>query len=163
VTRHVEELLLPYLRGEVDPPERREVEAHLDGCAECRAARDDFAAIAEGLRDALPAPPVVHWGAYRALLRERLDRRARSGPGPWSLRPWPAALAAGLVAVLVYVSGPWLGQLRTADVDLAVAENLRLASRLELIRRFEVVQRLELLEDLDVIAGLERPERRPEG
>jgi anti-sigma factor RsiW len=101
---HVDELLIDYARGDLDEPERARVAAHLAVCAECRATRERFTALA---RTAAPAPP-VHWGAYRAELRDRLERDG-AAPGPlwrWLLRPASAFVAAALVAALVVAGRP---------------------------------------------------------
>ena len=100
-----------------------------------------------------PAPPPIHWGAYRAELRERLERRSsRAGALWWLLvRPMPALVAAGLVALLVMTGLP--AGVRTPD-PLAL-DNTILASQLDMIARLDVVQQLDLLEDFNVIGELD--------
>ncbi len=156
---HPSDRLLSYRRGELAPAERAGVEAHLAGCAECRAALADFAAIAARLEHAPEPAPPIHWGAFRAELRESLARReapARRVRG-WSLGPLPGALAAGLAVIVLYLAIP--GQNGRAPVnDQATAENAVLASRLDLIKELDLVQRLDLLEDFDVIGRLDGSE-----
>lgn len=162
---HVEQSLIPYLRGELEPAERLELEGHLGSCARCREAREDFAALARALERAVPDPPALHWGAYRAELRDRLERGARepgAGEG-WRVRPWPAALAAGLLVILVYTGGPWLSGDGPGNGERAALDTTLLAGQLDLIERFELIQRLDLLEDLDVIGRLDGLEGRVEG
>jgi len=152
---HVDELLVDHLRGELDAPERARVDAHLADCAECRAAREGFAQVMTALaRTAPPAPP-IHWGAYRAELRERIERGGarRGGPWAWIGRPVPALVAAALVAVLVVAGLPGLRVPGTPD-PLAL-DNTILASRLDMIARLDVVQELDLLEDFNVINELD--------
>jgi hypothetical protein len=110
-------------------------------------------------RTAPPAPP-IHWGAYRAQLRERLDRRSGSSAWGWLLRPAPALVAAALVAVLVMTGLP--GGLRLPGVpDPFGPDNPILASQLDMIARLDVVQQLDLLEDFNVIGELDQlPEPR---
>ena len=152
---HVDELLVDHLRGELESPERARVDAHLAECAHCRATREGFARLVTALaRTAPPAPP-IHWGAYRAELRERIERgRARRG-GRWAWlgRPVPALVAAALVAVLVVAGLPGLRVPGTPD-PLAL-DNTILASRLDMIARLDVVQELDLLEDFNVINELD--------
>jgi anti-sigma factor RsiW len=159
VSAHPSERLLPYLRGELASAERAGVEAHLQGCGECRAALADFAAIASRLERAPDPAPPIHWGAFRAELRETLARRTAGGrrvPG-WSLRPLSAALAAGLAVIVLYLG--MLGPNGRAPVgDQATVENAVLARRLDLIQELDLVQQLDLLEDFDVIGGLDRLE-----
>ena len=159
---HVEELLIAHARGELDAGERTRVDNHLAGCHDCRAALDDFTRLLATLT--LTAPPPIHWGAYRAELREKLARRAgrRGTFRGWMLRPLPAAAAAGLVAVLLYVGIPGIGD-RSGNGDRAAMENAILASRLDMISRLDLVQQLDLLEDFEVIGGLDRLPARGEG
>ena len=150
---HVEERLIALAAGDLDGVERAAVEAHLAGCANCRQAQADYARIAAAV--ARPAAPAVHWGAYRAELRAKLDARGArsSGSWGWSLRPLSMAVAAGLVAVMVWIGVPGgTGQVGTGDVAF---DDTVLATRLGLISRLDLVQQLDLLEDLDVIGGLD--------
>ncbi|HVQ74180.1 MAG TPA: zf-HC2 domain-containing protein [Candidatus Binatia bacterium] len=152
---HAEDRLALLLGGELPAGERDAVERHLAGCAPCRTARRELAELRESL--AALAPPPVDWSAYRADLGRRL---ARGGPGTarhwsWWQVPLPAALAAGLVAALLYAgSEPPLP--RVSGVDPAALDAVALASRLDLISRFDLVERLDMLEDFDVIDRLDR-------
>jgi anti-sigma factor RsiW len=159
VSRHPSERLLPYLRGELAPAERAAVDAHVQGCAECRGALADFAAIASRLEHAPEPAPPVHWGAFRAELREALARRTGrpSRARRWSLGPLPAALAAGLAVIVLYLGMPGQNG-RTPVGEQATVEDAMLASRLDLIKELDLVQRLDLLEDFDVIGRLDRLE-----
>ncbi|MGH7402522.1 MAG: zf-HC2 domain-containing protein [Candidatus Rokuibacteriota bacterium] len=153
---HVDELLIDHVRGELEGPDRRRVDAHLAACGDCRAARERFAhLIAELARTAPPAPP-IHWGAYRAELRERLERGGSREVALWSwlARPAPVLVAAALVAGLVVAGLP--GGLRgPGPTDPLALDNGILASRLDLIAELDVVQRLDLLEDFNVIGQLD--------
>jgi anti-sigma factor RsiW len=153
---HVDELLIGHIRGELEGAERVRVETHLAACAECRASRERFAGLIEELaRTAPPAPP-IHWGAYRAELRRRLERGGGREGALWMwLRPASALVAAGLVAVLVVAGLP--GALRgPASTDQLAQDDSILASQLDMIARLDVVQRLDLLEDFNVIADLDQ-------
>ena len=150
---HVDEWLIDHVRGDLDPADRARVDAHLAACDDCRASRDRFAALMTELARTAPAPPPVHWGAYRAELRERLERRT-PGPGRvwgWLVRPLPALVAAGLVAMLVLAGLP--AGVRTPD-PIAL-DNTILATQLDMIARLDVVQQLDLLEDFNVIGELD--------
>jgi anti-sigma factor RsiW len=157
VSAHPSERLLPYLRGELAAAERAGVEAHLQGCGECRTALADFAAIASRLERAPDPAPAIHWGAFRAELRETLARRTAGGGRVqgWSLRPLSAALAAGLAVIVLYLGMPGPNG-RAPMGDQATVENAGLASRLDLIKELDLVQQLDLLEDFDVIGRLDR-------
>lgn len=154
---HVDELLVDHLRGELEDPERTRVDTHLAECAECRAAREGFARIVTALSASAPPAPPIHWGAYRAELRERLERggarRGARAPWAWLARPLPALVAAALVAGLVVSGLPGLHAPGAPD-PLAL-DNTILASRLDMIARLDVVQQLDLLEDFNVISELD--------
>jgi hypothetical protein len=123
---------------------------------------DDFKDLVTELRRTAPEPPPVHWGAYRAELREKLERRGSRGWAGWSwqLRPFQLAVAAGFVAVLIYIGLPGQGQIAG---DPAAIENAILASRLDMIATLDVVQQLDVLEDFDVIERLDSLPAQREG
>ncbi|HEY7205388.1 MAG TPA: zf-HC2 domain-containing protein [Methylomirabilota bacterium] len=152
---HVDELLIDHVRGDLAEPERSRVAAHLAVCAECRATRERFTALLGELERTAPAPPPVHWGAYRAELRDRLERRGGAGPvWGWLLRPASALVAAALVSALVMAGRPGLLHGPGAPDPLAL-DNTILASQLDMIARLDVVQQLDLLEDFNVINELD--------
>ena len=123
---------------------------------------DEFRDVIAELRRRAPEPPPVHWGAYRAELREKLERRrAPAWTGwTWRLRPVQVAVAAGFVAVLVYIGLPGYSSMPT---DPVLMENPVLASRLDMIDHLGVVQKLDILEDFDVINKLDTLPSRGEG
>jgi len=96
-------LLEPYLDNELDRAEARELEAHVDTCAECAAALTRLGDLRQLLRDQTlrhPAPPE---------LRERI-RAAATGAIPsgtaspprtasrWEMPPWSRLAAACVLA-----------------------------------------------------------------
>ena len=127
-----------------------------------RQPEDEFKDVIDELKRSAPEPPPVHWGAYRAELREKLERgRERPWAGwRWRLRPVQVAIAAGFIAVLVYIGLPGYSSMPT---DPVLMENALLASRLDMIDQLDVVQKLDLLEDFDVIRRLDSLPRRGEG
>ena len=126
-----------------------------------RMPEDEFKDLIAEIRSTMPEPPPVHWGAYRVELREKLQRRASRGWAGWSpLRPFQVAMAAGFVAVLIYIGLPGHGQL---PGDPAAMENAILASRLDVITRLDMVQKLDVFEDFDVIERLDSLPARREG
>jgi anti-sigma factor RsiW len=153
---HLDEWLIDHVRGELDPADRARVDAHLLACDDCRASRDRFAALMTELAQTAPAPPPIHWGAYRAELRERLERRTSTSGWLWAwlARPLPALVAAGLVAVLVMAGLPGGVRVPSGPDPLAL-DNTILATQLDMIARLDVVQQLDLLEDFNVIGELD--------
>jgi len=108
--------------------------------------------ILDTLARTAPAPPDVHWGRYRAELREKLEtRRARR---TWWRRPVPVALSASLAGVLLFFA-VWGGHRNGTGTDLTALEEAVLGGRLGLLQQYAVVERLDLLEELDVIRNLD--------
>ena len=127
-----------------------------------RQPEEEFKDVIAELRRSTPEPPPVHWGAYRAELREKFEqRRGRAGAGwTWRVRPIQVAIAAGFVAVLIYIGLPGYSPLPN---DPVLMENAVLATRLDMIDHLEVVQKLDVLEDFDVIKNLDSLPARGEG
>ena len=89
------ELLGPYVLGDLTADEERELELHLEECAECRSELDQVRQTHERLRKMVAASPPPELKA-RVLARATGEVPARSGDGR---RFWiPAAVL--LVAVL---------------------------------------------------------------
>jgi anti-sigma factor RsiW len=88
--RHVEEMLSPYLDGELPPELRGQVAAHLQGCPACRRELALLTRLEEVLGE-LPAPAP-------APLAERVLAALPPRPRPW----WQSlALAASLILGIV--------------------------------------------------------------
>ena len=156
MTAHPADRLLPYLNGELAAAERASVDTHLAVCADCRDTVRDFASLAERLaRAPEPAPP-LHWGAFRAQLHDKLERRQRPAAAGrrWSLWPVPATLAAGLAAVLLYLGVLGPGGL-TPVGNQATLEGEVLDGRLDVVSQLDLVQNLDLFEDFDAIDRLD--------
>ncbi len=118
-----------------------------------RPPEDEFKDLIAELRRATPEPPPIHWGAYRAELRDKMARRQARPAWAWSWRsrPLQVAVVAGFLAVLA-----WIGLPGQHASDPAWMENAMLASRLDLIAQLDVVQQLDVLEDFDVISRLDQ-------
>jgi len=88
---HLDDTLSAYLDDELAPAARREAEAHLAGCADCRAELDEVA----GARQAIRILPV------HATRRPLLDQ-AFPGTSPRRRAVWAlvAAVAAAIALVL---------------------------------------------------------------
>jgi hypothetical protein len=120
-------LISRLLDGELETESRAGVEAHLAGCAACRAALDAWARIGVAsidlLRGAVPATPLRPPGPLSERRLAALRARRRSGapaPAAWI----PVAAAAGVLAALalLLLSGRSPRQETLPDRDpLAVA------------------------------------------
>lgn len=155
---HPEGDLVLFLKDELAESDRARVDAHLAGCPECRRTLDEFSRLMAGLVAAVPDPPPIHWGRYRAEIREKLAARQTSGwkALSWMRHPLPAALGASLVAVLL-VLAVQIGRDRPqTNGDLLVYEVSPLMGKLEMFRHYAMIERLDLLEEFDVIRNLDR-------
>jgi anti-sigma factor RsiW len=156
--QHPTTALIAYLTGEIGPPERGQVEAHLARCPECEGEREALSRLLGELRASAPAAPEVHWGRWQAELRTRLEARQRRR---W-LRPAPLAVSAALVGLLLV--GAWLAVQREGPrPDLAAIEEAAVAGRLDLLSQYPLLEHLELLEDLELIRQLDQLTFRREG
>ena len=156
MSTHPESAFVPLLRNELTPAEHARVSAHIAGCPACARSLDDTREVLARLGASLPAPPSVHWPAYRAELRERLPARRAPRAG-WRrlVQPLPLALSAAAAALLLVVSMQTAFRPGAPDADVAF-EDVVIGGRLPLLQEYPVVEQLELLEDLEIIRHLDR-------
>ena len=105
------ELLAPVALGAAEPAEVARVEAHADGCAECRAElqelREDAAVLA--LSVPLEEPPARLKRSLMATVRREAAAAQATAPARprarrrWRLRGWPALAAAACAVALALV------------------------------------------------------------
>ena len=155
--RHPDTQLIAYVKGELTERDHRRVADHLSACADCASAIEDFRKILQGLASSAPRAPEIHWGAYRAELRQKLEARRRPSWG-WQrlLGPVPVALSAavaGALLIFAFQSGTYRPPV---TADLAFLEETAVASRLDLLRQYSMLERLDLWEDLDVVRHLDQ-------
>jgi anti-sigma factor RsiW len=155
--KHAQDDLTAYLDGALDPGARAQVEAHLAGCAACRAERDRLAATLAllGRLPPAPAPSPSFEARFEARLAaaraERRERRALLDGLRWRwLAPGLAAAAMAATAVVVARDGR--------------AREVALADHLELMEEYEAVASVgavESADDVQVVAHLDEVEARP--
>jgi len=136
--------LAAYFDGELDALAAREMERHLEGCAECRASLEERAALRAALRRELvfrPTPPELRARIHAALDREaaRTDpagtpvrappRKALRARGFWAgacAGAGGAALTACLLYFLALPAGvdPLLDELVNAHVRSLMPQHL---------------------------------------
>ncbi len=154
MARHPESELVPYVRGELTPPERERVARHLEDCPDCRQDADGLRELLAKLSRSVPVPPAVNWGGYRAELREKLTAR-RARRRAWWGRPLPLVFSASLAGV-VLVLALWSGWHSPSGVEPMTPEEAVIGRRLGLLQQYPVVERLDLLEEFDVIQHLDQ-------
>jgi anti-sigma factor RsiW len=100
---HVKEQTFEYLSDALEPAERSAFEAHLAGCAECRADVEQKQKFLGSVEAALTAPPAV--SDLDLLIRARSKheaQRAKAERG-WGFWGW-TKLAFAVVGVLLVVT-----------------------------------------------------------
>ncbi|HZT76547.1 MAG TPA: zf-HC2 domain-containing protein [Vicinamibacterales bacterium] len=116
--------LSDYLDDELTAGERREVDAHLAGCAECRAVLDELQQVVARARTVEPRPPHADlWPGVARRIETPVMRRLA-----FTL---PQALAASLVIALLSGAVVWKAmERRSADaIRSAEASRSSTASR----------------------------------
>src|SRR4051812_14854282 len=99
-------LLEPYLDGELDRDAVRELEAHVDGCAECEAALANLGRVRHAMRAEAPRYSAP------ASLRERIRRGApaapqmRAAPSWWRLAAACFGAFVAGAAAMHFAAGP---------------------------------------------------------
>lgn len=157
MSRHPDTAFVSLLREELTPAEHARVTAHVAACPACTRALEETRLVLARLGASLPAPPDVHWPAYRAQLRERL-RGDRGAPAGWRrfARPLPLALSAAAAAVLMVVAAQTDLRPGTPASDVAAFEEVVGGDGLPLLQQYPVVEQLDLLENLEIIRQLDR-------
>ena len=151
---HPETELIPFLRGELAPPDHDRVAGHVAGCAECRHAIEESRIVLDALAARPAAPPPMDWGRFQAEVRARATAGARRR---WWARPVPTvAVAAMLTAgVLLGVHGLHRVTEERRPADVVAMDEATLGAQLPMLREYRVVERLDMLVDLDVIRQLD--------
>src|SRR5258708_25591001 len=89
--RRAEELLSDHYERTLDPVRRADLDAHLSGCADCRALRAALGDVVEALRTfPLLEPParLAQRVAAAALARPRVAAPSVLAPPPSPIPPW---------------------------------------------------------------------------
>jgi anti-sigma factor RsiW len=134
---------IAYVDGSIEPPRRREVEAHLAECGTCRERAHQLRDVWGILEE---APVVRPSAAFDASVRARIAQEAsRRGLWGWLLAPSPR-LAVGVTALLVF--SVWLSSLPPAGHPPVPVSSAGDAE-------FKMIADLPVLEDYDVLANFE--------
>lgn len=128
--------------GDLDPPARARLEAHLEGCAACRESLAGIRRLLDGIpREELEVAP-GDLGRFAARVAERATaRRSRRVP------VWGGALAAAAVLAGILLLR-WPGaapEIRPAPT----ASEIGILSELELLQDLDLLENLEWLQELE--------------
>ena len=119
--QEIQERIDPYVDGELDVTNAREIELHLRTCEECRALEQRIRVLSETLTASAPA--------YRApaALRKNVRAALRHEAKPASLNLWwPFAIgAACALLLLVFATSQITRAPRNAIADEVVANHIR--------------------------------------
>jgi Putative zinc-finger len=131
-----------YFYNELPLAERAEVQAHIDRCAECRAALDDLSVIRAALavRPDVATPPGGDWSGFMARLNTRIAREGEGevgevegSPAPanvvaisWHRRVAPYLAAAAVLALVTISSVVLLKQRSVEEPRVAVVQPVAL-------------------------------------
>ncbi len=110
-------LLPEWIRGDVGDEERRRVEAHVEGCSDCRAEAE----LLRVLRASRPEPPAELAARIKGGLREA-GARPGASPGwiPWEWTAFVPRLAAAAAVLVLAASVVLLPGRDPGDDDLGV-------------------------------------------
>jgi anti-sigma factor (TIGR02949 family) len=101
-------LLEPYLDGELDRADARELEGHVDGCADCRAALSSLDRLRQALRDRElrhTAPPELRERLRSAQIELDADGASAPRSAPVTRRAQPAWLRMAAAWVIAFGAG----------------------------------------------------------
>ena len=138
--------LYEFVRGELSPEQRRQLEEHLALCRGCRGEVEvltsAFASLPPGSRRASGERDDLYWENFASLVQQRIGRTPRHASIGEALRGliapvrqsrWsPAAAAAGVLALIVLAFGLWFigrAPVVAEDPDIGPAPALRASSQ----------------------------------
>ena len=155
---HPENMLMPYLRAELDPDQLERVERHIRGCEQCRTTAAAYSAVAHEVTRAGAVIPLPDWNSYNAELYRKIAARGsvrRRDHRPLLFGSILGAAAATALAILILLPGRGR-QGVVPGVDQFAMESEIGNVDLGLIRAYPVIEHLDLLENYEVIDHLDQ-------
>ncbi len=148
----MESQLIAYMDDRVTVRERREVEQHLAGCAECRARVEGFRSVWKVLEETPVAEPSA-W--FDARLRQRIA--AEPAPGMWArVVAWLPQPRLALASLALIAVGFWAAAVTRPQIQAPAAANPVAMSEdqnFRMIKNMQVLENYEVLKDLDALNG----------
>jgi anti-sigma factor RsiW len=160
------DVLVDLVDGRLDPVGQRDVERHLEGCAECRALVTDLRSIrAAAFMLDRREPAAAVWSKLQASVAAEPAPRARVLLMP-TRNNWPVWLAAAAVLTLATTIGLWplMSRNATPPHDAAVTEPAAEVTVESVTAEFEAAERhyQKAIDDLQLIANKDTGELDPQ-
>ena len=145
----MENKLIAYLDGRAKPAERRAVETHLAGCADCRVRAEEFRMLWDALEN---VPALSPSAAVDASLRARIAAEpARRRFWQWLPSPRLAFAVTALVVVSVWLSSmPGLVTAPPEPVQETAAVDFTMIRDLPVLENYDVLSKFDALSELPV-------------
>ena len=160
------DVLVDLVDGRLDPAPQREVERHLEACAECRALVTDLRSIrAAAFMLDRREPPAAVWSKLQSTVAAEPLPRARVLLMP-TKQNWPVWLAAAAVLTLATTIGLWPLMRRgaaPANVEVTATEPPEVTVE-SVTAEFEAAERhyQKAIDDLQTIANKDTGELDPQ-
>lgn len=133
---------IAYLDGRAGAEERREVEAHLKLCAECRARADEFRQLWRVMDEVPPVEPSL---GFDARLRQRLAAEPQRRAWSWLIPAPRFSFAIALLAILTV----WVAARQPVVEPISGSEaQFRMIKDLGVLENYDVLKNFEPLSDL---------------
>jgi len=143
----MEDKLIEYLDGRAKPAERRAVEKHLAGCAECRIRAEEFLTLWGALDDfpVIPPSPVFD-ASLRARIAAEPARRSF-----WGWLPSPRLTFALTALVVLSI---WMCSMPQVTNNQAAMSRVSPEGDFGMIRDLPVLENYDVLSKFDVLSEL---------
>jgi anti-sigma factor RsiW len=138
--------LVAYLDRRANSAERRDFEAHLTTCGDCRARAERFRAL-WGVLDDMPA--IEPSFTFDARVRQRVAAEPRRTWFTWLVPQPRLAVSAAMLAVLAV----WM--VKTGPVNHSDGAPVAMAQQQGQQEDFEAIKNLNVLENFDVVTSMD--------
>jgi predicted anti-sigma-YlaC factor YlaD len=150
-----EKLILRSFDNRLNEKERKELEKHLESCAQCREKREEYEIILSLLREEETVQPKAYfWERLRTKIRERKKRPLWLLVKEWSLRAVPLSLLIVLLITLVVIFFSPSQDQELSQSEVLLLRNLNPLQETQLL----LEQRLENQNMMIIFSSMEEQE-----
>lgn len=139
--------LIAYLDDHTDGAERREVEKHLETCAECRSRAAEFRRVWNLLDEAPAVEPSPYFDA-------RLRQRLAAEPRPSAWLAWLPQPRLALATAALLLMGVWVSVLRPEGQPPPAIAQVQAEEDFRMIKDLRVLENYEVLADFDALSEI---------